>query len=880
MASDVKAGGAFIQLYIKNSVERDLKGIEKRMQSFLGRVRGLSVGGLGAGVGLSFGLGISLQQVGEFDKAIRTAAAAAGLGEKGVGALRERISQLSTESGLAAESLAGIAIELARGGVGEGSADRLLAATQAAALLQKATGTQAETVGRTLVALSSQFNIAEKDLISLSDKLTVSANISAQSVDDILEALQYAGPVAKQLGLSIDEVLSYTAVLANLGIKGSEAGTALRRLLLITSTDAASLSSIFDVPFNEGERLIDQLQRMGSATANLSNEARAAKFKEAFDFLGITGSLALSGTDSLEAFNEALEKIANSAGEAQKQADLIGGGLGGSIDKLTAKLKALQDTFVTALDSSPFVQLAGEGIGKLTELIGNNPELATGLVGIAGGLTALGVAVGGISFVGLEGLGGIIAGLTNIVGPQVLGVGALEVAYRGWTGAAGEQRSLLGDLSSLLYDYTDSLLANARAEAQAGIEAEKARKVAEARAASIRAENAATLAAAKQQAEQARLIGQKLEGRISFGIAPESLDELKEARATVEGIAKSRAAIGQIEARNTELLREQQELQERIAKDQEARKNPILGGISPDALADEARQAIEGRLLQIEAELLINPQRIEQQADSIARLIKELEQIPSLTDEISQGLLGAVSGTVDSVVKKAVEAQIAAVESGNDAAARQLADLVEQAKALSKEAEARAQVGDSEGLKKAAAEAAKITQEAERLSFLASSPDALENITANVVALDSALQVAALASRDLSQEDRERIQKDIEELRQLRAESEAAFNKGDLEKAAELAKKGRERAAELQEDALKDQREFAKERFEREQRDQEDLAESFRRARDASLSAVSGFNADNLRGQIVQFDIEGLLEALSEQTEVLRKIEAKRALFV
>ncbi|GMA55495.1 hypothetical protein GCM10025857_68520 [Alicyclobacillus contaminans] len=66
----------------------------------------------------------------------------------------------------------------------------------------------------------------------IADVLAASANASAVSIGDIGQTLQYAAPVAKAAGVSLEQLAADIAVMGNAGIKGSDAGVALRAALV------------------------------------------------------------------------------------------------------------------------------------------------------------------------------------------------------------------------------------------------------------------------------------------------------------------------------------------------------------------------------------------------------------------------------------------------------------------------------------------------------------------------------------------------------------------------------------------------------------------------------------------------------------------------
>ena len=73
------------------------------------------------------------------------------------------------------------------------------------------------------------FGIETSKMSNVADILTATANGSAQTLSDLAEGLKMAGPQAAAAKDNIVNVSGALGVLANMGIKGSLAGTALRK---------------------------------------------------------------------------------------------------------------------------------------------------------------------------------------------------------------------------------------------------------------------------------------------------------------------------------------------------------------------------------------------------------------------------------------------------------------------------------------------------------------------------------------------------------------------------------------------------------------------------------------------------------------------------
>ena len=74
-----------------------------------------------------------------------------------------------------------------------------------------------------------QLDAAEAGRVA--DVLAEAANRTNAGVEDMGEAMKYIAPVANAMGLSLEETAAAVGILADVGIKGSQALTTLRGTL-------------------------------------------------------------------------------------------------------------------------------------------------------------------------------------------------------------------------------------------------------------------------------------------------------------------------------------------------------------------------------------------------------------------------------------------------------------------------------------------------------------------------------------------------------------------------------------------------------------------------------------------------------------------------
>ena len=142
------------------------------------------------------------------------------------------------------------------------------------------------------------FGLEAEDASRVSNILAQTSAASNSSITGLGESLKYVAPVAKGLGVSIEETNAMLGIMANAGIKGSQGGTALRAALVRLSKEPKAVAkalgqlglSARDAQGNFRE-LPDLLQAL---SAKMKNMGSADKMKY---LSNIFGSEAASGVE-------------------------------------------------------------------------------------------------------------------------------------------------------------------------------------------------------------------------------------------------------------------------------------------------------------------------------------------------------------------------------------------------------------------------------------------------------------------------------------------------------------------------------------------------------------------------------------------------------
>ena len=215
-----------------------------RMQAFGTRLRAVSQR-VGAGA-RSASLMISAPLIGVAAPAIRTAAQYQSSMNM-VGAVTNATTQQFEQMGRVARHL-GATTQFSASQAADGlkflgmaglNVDRSIAllpkTLQLAASAQLDMGTAADISTNVM----SAFGLEARDMAKVNDVLVNAFTKSNQDLLQLAEGIQKAGPIAKSTGYDVAELAGALGVLAGAGIRGSEAGTGLRNIMLRLPTPNA-----------------------------------------------------------------------------------------------------------------------------------------------------------------------------------------------------------------------------------------------------------------------------------------------------------------------------------------------------------------------------------------------------------------------------------------------------------------------------------------------------------------------------------------------------------------------------------------------------------------------------------------------------------------
>jgi len=173
----------------------------------------------------------------------------------------------------------------------------IINATEATLALAAATGedlaTSAMVAGNTLRA----FRMEADETWRVVNVMAKSFTSSALDLYHFQESMRYIAPVAQKLGWELEDVTATMAALADTGLKGSMAGTALRRILLLLADESSKLQEFLGGNVETFSEFLDGMERARAAGADLN------------DMLNATNLRAVTAGSSIQNLTDRIEEL-------------------------------------------------------------------------------------------------------------------------------------------------------------------------------------------------------------------------------------------------------------------------------------------------------------------------------------------------------------------------------------------------------------------------------------------------------------------------------------------------------------------------------------------------------------------------------------------
>jgi TP901 family phage tail tape measure protein len=232
-------------------VGADTRGAESALSS-LGAKVGSAGGAIAtafggaalAGIaGLTAGLGASVAAATSFESQMSAVKAVSGATASEMAQLQGLALQLGKDTSFSAKEAAQGIEELVKAGISIG--DVMGGAAASSLSLAAAGAVSVKDAAEIAANAMNQFGLQGKDLAGVADLIAGAANASAIDVGDFKFSLAAVGAVANTVGFTFKDTATAIALLGQAGIKGSDAGTSLKTMLLNLQPSTKEQTKLF-----------------------------------------------------------------------------------------------------------------------------------------------------------------------------------------------------------------------------------------------------------------------------------------------------------------------------------------------------------------------------------------------------------------------------------------------------------------------------------------------------------------------------------------------------------------------------------------------------------------------------------------------------------
>lgn len=300
-----------------------------------------------AGVTISAGAGIAdtVQTYADFEAAMSEVKAISGATSDEFAQLTEKANQMGAVTKFTASESAEAFKYMAQAGW---DAKEMMDGIEGLMSLAAASGEDLGTTSDIVTDALTAFGMSAKESGRFADVMAMAANATNTDVAKMGDTFKYVAPVAGALGYSIEDTAVAIGLMANNGIKASQAGTSLRSLLTnLTHPVGQAEDAINDLGISitnaDGsvKPLSQTLQELRSKFSALSEAERAQYAAMLAGQEGMSGLLAIVNASDQD-FADLTEQINNSSGAAQEMADIMMDNLSGKFELFTGALDSMK----------------------------------------------------------------------------------------------------------------------------------------------------------------------------------------------------------------------------------------------------------------------------------------------------------------------------------------------------------------------------------------------------------------------------------------------------------------------------------------------------------------------------------------------------------
>ena len=395
------------------------------------------------------GLGAAAVKVGsDFEAGMSEVQAISGATGADLERLREKAAEMGASTKFSATEASEGLKYMAMAGW---ETSQMLDGLEGVMMLAAASGEDLGRVSDIVTDALTAFGLEAKQAGEFADLLASASSNSNTNVSLLGESFKHVAPLFGSLGYSAEDAALALGLMANAGIKGSQAGTTLRGAItnLANPTDkmqAAMKRLSLSITDAQGELLPfkDVMDELREKFAGLTEEQQAQEAATIFGKQAMAGMLSIINA-SEEDYKKLTSATRNYSGTAKEMAEIMEDNLQGGLTKLKSALEGVGIQIFELL--IPHLQSLVGTLQKAVDWFANlSPATQETIVKVAALAAAIGplLLIGGKLFTvigsvmgALSTVSGAIAVVTTGAAAATPAVGALATAFTVLTGPVG-----------------------------------------------------------------------------------------------------------------------------------------------------------------------------------------------------------------------------------------------------------------------------------------------------------------------------------------------------------------------------------------------------------------------------------------------------------
>ncbi|SDX65313.1 phage tail tape measure protein [Salimicrobium album] len=402
------------------------------------------------------GLGAAAVKTGiDFDDSMAKVQAVSGATSGDMEQLRNKAKEMGKTTKFSASESADALNYMALAGF---DTKQMMGALPGVMNLAAASGEDLSSVSDIVTDSLSAFGLKAKDSAKMADVLAATSANANTDVAGLGNAFKYVAPVAGSLGFTMQDTSKAIGLMANNGIKGEKAGTALRTMMTNLAKPTSAMKDKMQqlgisLTNSEGEmKTFDQImQELRGSFSGLSKEQQASAAATIFGKEAMSGALSVINT-SQEDYDKLSGSISKSEGAAQKMSETMEGQLGGTLRRIKSGLEGFAISIYEIM--RPALEKGAEKVQQFVNWLNDlSPKFKIVALAVAGFGAAIGpLLVAGGLLVGL--LGNMMTALAPVARSIAKAGGMLKWLRLGLTALTGPVGITIGIIASLAAGFT------------------------------------------------------------------------------------------------------------------------------------------------------------------------------------------------------------------------------------------------------------------------------------------------------------------------------------------------------------------------------------------------------------------------------------------